>query len=65
MTTTTALIVNALLALTIAGGLAAVVRLALRLRNAEHAEKTPRLSQPLPLRLVAPEDEERDLVRAA
>jgi hypothetical protein len=64
MTTTTALIVNALLMAGIVGGLAAVVRLALRLPDGERSE-TLHPSQPLGLDLVVPEAEEPTLARAA
>ena len=64
MTLTTALIVNAFLALALAGALAAVVRTALRLRREERAE-TLHPSQPIPLRLILDRHEERELSRAA
>jgi hypothetical protein len=64
MTTTTALILNALLMAGIVGGLAAVIRLGLRLPDAERSE-TLHPSQPLALELVAPEAQEPRLDRAA
>jgi hypothetical protein len=64
MTTTTALILNALLMAGIVGGLAAVVRLGLRLSDRERSE-TLHPSQPLPIELVAPEPAEPSLARAA
>ncbi len=64
MTITTALIVNVFLALATLGALASVVRLALRTPGARQAE-TLHPSQPIPLRLVRQQDEERDLARAA
>jgi hypothetical protein len=63
MNMTTLIIVNALLALAVIGGLAAVARTALRLRHAERAE-TLHPSQPIPLRLAV-EDEQRELASAA
>jgi hypothetical protein len=64
MTTTTALILNALLMAGVVGALAAVVRLGLRLPPCPRAE-TLHPSQPIALRLALPEDEEPELVRAA
>jgi hypothetical protein len=64
MTTTTALILNALLMAGIVGGLAAVIRLGLRLPAGERSE-TLHPSQPLALELVAPEVREPRLARAA
>ena len=64
MTTTTALIVNAVLALAAVGALASVVRLALRTPGARRAE-TLHPSQPLSLRTVHAGGEERHLSRAA
>jgi hypothetical protein len=64
MPTTTMLLLNASLALATVGTLAAVMRRALRLRHAESAE-TLHPSQPLPLRLISREDEERELADAA
>ena len=62
MTTTNALILNALLMAGIVGGLATVVRFGLRLPDGERPE-TLHPSQPLALELVAPAAEE--LARAA
>ncbi len=64
MTTTTLLLVNAALSLTLIGALAAVARGALRMRHTTAAE-TLHPSQPIPLRLVLSEDEARILARAA
>jgi hypothetical protein len=64
MTTTTALILNALLMAGIVGGLTAVIRLGLRLQERERSE-TLHPSQPLPLGLVRPEAGEPTLARAA
>jgi len=64
MNMTSLLLVNAALALALIGALAAVVRVALRMRHAVGAE-TLHPSQPIPLHLVAAGDEERQLARAA
>ena len=61
---TTPLILNTVLALATIGALATVVRLAFRLPSSKRPE-TLHPSQPLPLRLVARADEDRDLARAA
>jgi hypothetical protein len=64
MTTTTAITVNILLAVGIVGALALVVRLAHRIPETVRSE-TLHPSQPLQLALIAPENVESDLVRAA
>jgi hypothetical protein len=64
MTTTTAIIVNVVLGIGIIGALALVVRLAHRVPEAARGE-TLHPSQPLELALIAPENVESDLVRAA
>ncbi|MGH3048677.1 MAG: hypothetical protein ACRDLK_00855 [Gaiellaceae bacterium] len=63
MTTTTIILINALLDLAVVGALAAAVRTGLRLRDAERPE-TLHPSQPIPLR-IATEDAEHSLARAA
>ena len=68
MNTTTALLLNALLDLAAIGGLAAAVRVGLRLRHSEGPE-TLHPSQPLPFSLYAHEygepQVEQQLARAA
>ena len=64
MTTTTALTVNVLLGVGLIGALALVVRLAHRIPHAPRAE-TLHPSQPLDLALLAPENVESELARAA
>ena len=68
MTTTTLLLVNAALSLTLIGALAAVARGALRMRHTTAAE-TLHPSQPLPLSLYAHEykapEQRPQLARAA
>jgi hypothetical protein len=64
MPATTMLLLNVFLALATTGTLAAVMLRSLRLRHAERAE-TLHPSQPLPLRLISREDEERELSGAA
>ena len=64
MTTTTIVLVNTALAVVLIGALAAVARIALRMRHGVRTE-TLHPSQPIPLRLVAAEDEARVLARAA
>jgi hypothetical protein len=64
MTTNIALLLNAVLAVGVVVGLAAVVRLAFRLHHAERTE-TLHPSQPIPLHVVAAHDARRELARAA
>ncbi len=64
MTTTTALILNMFLMAGVVGAFAAAVRLGLRLPDGERRE-TLNPSQPISLRLVASDDQQATLARAA
>lgn len=64
MTTTTALLLNAVLAVAVVAAFAGVVRLALRLRPTEGPE-TLHPSQPIPLAVIAAGGEDRGLAHAA